>query len=241
MRKGTVMIRKTCGRECMGRTQERSQKEVSMLASSWKQIGDLLEQLSYEPYIDDQVEIEEVWDICAALIKNDEFEKEDWELRKTILSDIIKNDYYDEYGCCDSMLELSKRICTKPEEFLLFAEIMEQSGYYKKEAAYLYYQHGRDDKYVSYLETNLGKQSETYVALIEYYKEHNCFDEARRVAEQGLEKCKDDLTDIFIHLLVEAKKDKDEDKYKKLYTSAKRRRAADIFRIDKFMLEFEDF
>lgn len=53
------------------------------------------------------------------------------------------------------------------------------------------------------------------------------------VAEQGLKQCKDDLTEIFIYLLREAKAYKDEERYKKLYASAKRRKMADILRINE--------
>ena len=41
----------------------------------------------------------------------------------------------------------------------------------------------------------------------------------------------DDLTDIFIYLLTDAQKNKDEGRYKKFYSSAKRRRCVDITRI----------
>ncbi len=68
-------------------------------------------------------------------------------------------------------------------------------------------------------------------ALMNYYKEHDDFDGARWVAEQALEKCKEDLTDIFIYLLNDAEKREDKDRYKKLYNSAKRRRRVDITRI----------
>lgn len=208
-------------------------------AASWKQIGELLDALKYERYIDDQWEIEEIWNICNALLKTNKLEQEDWELRKNILSDIILHDYYNDYGCYDPMFDLSNELCVKADEFLAFADIMDGSGYYEKEAAHLYHKYGRDDKYVSYLETHLGKESETYVALINYYKEHDNFDGACRVAEQALEKCKDDLTEAFIYLLVDAEKREDKDKYKKLYSSAKRRRLADINRIDQALSDLK--
>ncbi len=219
--------------KCIDPIQKKPQQRVSVLAASWEQIKELFNVLRYEPYIDDQWEIEEIWKISEALIKRDKIEQEDWELRKNILDDIIKHNYYDCYGCCDPMLELSEKMCIKPEEFLSFAEILEESGYYEKKAAYLYHQYGRDDKYVSYLETHLEKKSETYIALIEYYKEHNNLDRARWVAEQGLGKCKDDLTDIFIYLLTDAQKNTDEGRYKKFYSSAKRRRSVDLTRISQ--------
>lgn len=192
--------------KCLEPVHGKLQQNISMPASSWKLILELLEQLKFERYTDEQWEIEEVRKICMALLKSGKLEQEDWELRRKILSDIFMNHYYKEYGCYDLMLDISEKICIKPEEFLFLAELMEKSGYNKKEAAELYHQYGRDDKYVSYLETHLGKASETYVALIEHYKKHNNFNGARQVAEQGLEKCRDDLTDIFIYLLVDAKK-----------------------------------
>lgn len=54
-----------------------------------------------------------------------------------------------------------------------------------------------------------------------------------QAAEQGLEKCKDDLTDIFIYLLTDARERGDKERYKKLYSSAKRRRAVDIARVNE--------
>jgi hypothetical protein len=59
------------------------------------------------------------------------------------------------------------------------------------------------------------------------------------VAEQALEKCKGDLTDAFICLLVDAEKREDKDKYKELYSSAKRRRMADINRIDQALSDLK--
>ncbi|WP_148258443.1 hypothetical protein [Mahella australiensis] len=225
--------------KCIDAIQKKPQQKGSVLAASWKQIGELIDALKYERYIDDQWEIEEIWNICNALSKTNKLGQEDWELRKNILSDIILHDYYNDYGCYDPMFDLSNELCVKADEFLVFADIMDASGYYKKEAAHLYHKYGRDNKYVSYLETHLGKESETYVALINYYKEHDNFDRARQVAEQALEKCKDDLTDAFIYLLVDAEKRKDKDKYKKLYSSAKRRRLADINRIDQALSDLK--
>lgn len=44
--------------------------------------------------------------------------------------------------CYDPMFELSEIMCTKPEEFLAFAEILEESGHYEKKATYLCHQYG---------------------------------------------------------------------------------------------------
>jgi hypothetical protein len=219
--------------KCIKKKQKNHKQNVSILVASWEQIKELFGILRDEPYIDDQWEIEEVWKICEALVKMNNFGQEDWNLRKNILSDIIRHGYYDCYGCYDPMLNLSNKLCVKTDEFLEFSDILDNSGYYKKEAAHLYHKYGRDDKYVSYLETYLEKESETYEALIQYYMEYNNFDGARQVAEQGLEKCKKDLTAIFIFLLTDAKKNRDEGRYKEFYSSAKRRRGANIAKIDE--------
>ena len=47
-----------------------------------------------------------------------------------------------------------------------------------------------------------------------------------------LERCRDELTDLFIWLLADARRRRDAEDYKKLYASAKRRRGADIKKID---------
>lgn len=224
--------------KCIDASQKKLQQKGSILLASWKQIGELIDVLKYKQYIDDQWEIEEIWNICNALLKTNKLGEEDWELRKNILSDIILHNYYSYYGCYDPMFDLSNELCVNADEFLMFADIMDSSDHYKKEAALLYHKYGRDDKYVFYLETHLGRESETYEALINYYKEHDNFDGARRVAEQALEKCKGDLTEAFIYLLVDAKKREDKNKYKKLYSSAKRRRLVDINRINQALNDF---
>ena len=48
---------------------EESRPEESYLEQKWKDIEDLLYDLSREPYIDDQLEIDVIWNICEELIK----------------------------------------------------------------------------------------------------------------------------------------------------------------------------
>lgn len=212
---------------------EKNFNEVSVLGASWKQISELFRTLSYERYIDDQLEIDEVWNICQALVKRGKFEEEDWELRKEILHNIISHGYYDCYGCYDPIQELAANLYITKEETLEFADLLNEHGTYAREAADLYHQHGRIDKYVQYLETHLNKSSEEYLELVQYYCGAENKVRAREVAEQGLQQCKDDLTDLFIFLLQDAKSCKDEERYKKLYASAKRRKKADIVRISE--------
>lgn len=225
--------------KCIDPVQTKPRRKGYVLEGAWEQICELLDSLKYTSYIDDQWQIEKIWEICDALLRTKKLGQEDWELRKKILFDIIKHNYYKDYGCYDPISDLSKELCVNAEEFLEFADIMDGFNYYKKEAAYLYHKYGKDDKYISYLETHLGKESETYADLINYYKEQDNFEEACRVAQLALEKCKGDLTEAFVCLLVDAKNKDDKDRYKKLYSSAKRRRLVDVNRVDQALNDLE--
>lgn len=207
------------------------QKELK-LADCWNQVQEGIKWLSYEK-IDDQPEIEIIRNICEALIRIGTLEQEDWEVRKNVLTDIIRNKYYDYYSCGDVMEELAEKLCTNREEYLACADIMDASDRYREKAAYIYYKYGRDDKYISYLEGHLEYRSKEYSALITYYQEHGRQEEACRVAELGLKHCKEDLTDCFICLLLEAQKNGDQKQFQKLYASAKRRKHVDVESIKK--------
>lgn len=220
--------------KCLSVTSDQSNQKVSILISSWKQIKELIQELEFEPYIDDQWEIEKIWNICSALIKHGNLGQESWKLRENILADMIENNFYDHYGCYDPIHELSEELCVTDNEFLTLADIMTDSGYFGKEAAHLYRKYGRDDKYLAYFESHLGKESDPYIELIDYYIAHERLDEACRVAEMALEKCKGDQTDAFICLLIDAKAKNDSVRYEKLYKSAKRRyRRVDIHQVDQ--------
>ena len=207
---------------------------ASKLEESWKEIQKLAKWLSYETYIDDQPEQDEIRSICEALLASNQLEAEQWEIRRSVIEDIVSNGYFHRYGCDDCMEELTEKLCTSKEEHLARAGILEHAHYgnYREKAAYLYHQYGRDDKYVSYLEENLGRKSKEYTALIAYYRENGQKEEACRVARLGLERCKEDLTDCFICLLLQAREDRDEERFKKLYASAKRRKMWDIQRVN---------
>lgn len=79
----------------------------------------------------------------------------------------------------------------------------------------------------------MGKANKSYVDLVDGYRKQGNFDGARKIARQGLEQCRDNLTELFIYLLVDARKNGEIDDYKKLYASAKRHKGADIAKIDK--------
>lgn len=100
-----------------------AEPELRGLEKDWDEIQKNIWSLSREPYIDDQWEIEEVWNITEKLLKSRCFQKESWELRKKILSDIIENDFYDYYGVIDPMMDLFKALCITDEEKLECADM----------------------------------------------------------------------------------------------------------------------
>lgn len=222
-------IQKKCKKQ---EDRKKENNKVSVLKASWNQINELFRMLSYERYIDDQLEIDEVWNICQALIKRNQFEEEDWNLRKKILNEMAANEYYDCYGCYDPIKELSEKLYITEAETLEYADILDKYGYTAREAANLYRQYGRMEKYVRYLETHLGKTSKEYVELIQCYSDDGNKAKAREVAEAGVQKCKDDLTELFIFLLKDARECGMEDRYKKFYASAKRRMRVDMKQVD---------
>ncbi len=216
--------------KCLKAKSDDSEFNGAKLAACWKQVQERTKWLSYE-HVDGQSEIDKIQNICEALIRSGQLEQEDWQARKKVLEDIIRNEYYDRYNCGDVMRELAEVLCTNRKEYLTCADIMYASDRYRERAAYLYHEYGRDDKYISYLEEHLGRRSRDYAALIVYYQEHGLQEDACRVAKLGLERCKEDLTDCFICLLLDAQKKGDEKQFQKLYASAKRRKHTDVFKI----------
>lgn len=210
--------------------------QISILNSCWKQIQELIQWLSYESYIDDQLEIEEIWKICEALVRHLKENQESWDIRKQVLQDIVDNSGYDYYGCYDPMIDLLEVLCNTKEEYLEKADIMMKSkmGEYQKQAANIYYKYGHDEEYVLYLKRHLAKSADIYLQLIEYYDSHNCTIEAIEIANEALDKCRDlKTTDVFIFLIKEAYKTGDKKEASKLYRRAKRRKNVLISEIDK--------
>ncbi|MDD4439826.1 MAG: hypothetical protein PHS04_17600 [Tissierellia bacterium] len=201
--------------------------QISILNSSWKQIQELIQWLSYEPYIDDQLEIDQIWNICEALVRHLKNNSESWDIRKRVLQDIVDNDGYDYYGCIDPMTDLLEVLCNTGEEYLDKADIMmkNSSREYQKQAAKIYYEYGHDEEYVLYLKRNIAKSADVYLELIEYYDSHNNTDEAIKVANEALDKCRDSkTTEIFIFLIKEAYKSGNKTEATKLYRRAKQRK-----------------
>ena len=213
---------------CLERKKIKQMK--SFLEDSWNDVCEVVEWLKFEKYIDDQPEIDTVLEICKELVQSDEIQFDDRQLRKKVLTDIVEHDYYDYLGASDIMEELAEKLCTNDEEYLAYADIL-YINENKEKAALLYNQHGREDKYITYLENHLGREQKNYNALITYYNQHDQKDDAIRVAQLGLKNCKDDLTDIFIFLLLHTREN-DATWFKKLFASAKRRKNVDMIKID---------
>lgn len=206
----------------------------SFLRGTWSQISDLISDLMDEPYIDDQVEIEEIWNIVEALLKRGGFDKEPWEVKQHILEEIYDNEFYDYYGIYDPMKDLADAICSNREENLKRAEIMMRAGrgYLGANAAKLYRELGEEEKCAEYYEKHLGKEEEPYEILVDYYKERN-HEKAVEIATLAIQKCQKDQTPFFLFLLQDAKDQGDETAFKKLMQSAHRRRAVKSAEIDE--------
>lgn len=197
----------------------------SFLEEQWDEIQGNLNILKNEPYIDDQVELDFIWDICENLIQSDKLKEETWETRKQILSEIIRNAFYEEYSVYDPIHDLFLALTFTTEEKIWCAETIFKTGpsYIHGEGARIYKENGKQEKYYEYLETKLAKKSKYYIELIDYYKESDR-ERAVNIAEAAMEKCTDDLTEVAVFLLKDALMRNDEDKYKRLMKSAKLRK-----------------
>lgn len=204
------------------------------LEEQWAEIKRLIESLKYEPYIDDQFEIEEIWDICEEMIRSGRLKKEPWEIRRRVLKSIIGGEYYDYYGVVDPMEDLFKALMFTREEKLEVADIIFEIGsdYMKRDGAKLYRECGQQDRCIEFLTQTLKDRQEQYIEVIDYYRDKNP-KKAVETAELGLKKCRDDQTDIMIFLIQNAKDSGDEARYEKYIKGAKLRKSVDFERIQK--------
>lgn len=220
---------------------EENAPEGSYLEQKWKEIEDLMYDLSLEPYIDDQIQISDIWDICEELIKGGHLREEDWEVREEIIQKIADNEYYDEYGVSDPMMDLIRELPQDREEKLKTAEIMwNGSGFMKKDGAKLFRELGEEGRYIQYLETHLGDEPERYMEVIRYYEKSDP-DKAEQIAELAREKCrrayKPGLTDVYAFLVHRAHEAGDMDRVRKLFDSARRRYTVNAERLKEMCPE----
>ncbi len=174
----------------------------SMLKEAWEEIERMYQDLSRYRYIDDQVEIEEVWEISENLIKSGKLKDEDWEVRKKVLSHIIDGDYYDYYGCYDPMKDLSKALCITDQEKRNCADMMAMgSRFMQQEAAEIYKEIGEMDKAIKIKEKFLDYKIEPYVEVADYYLDKD-IDKSIELLEKAKKKSGwgEDRTQIYVGL-----------------------------------------
>lgn len=95
----------------------------SEICEHWKIIKEQIVSLSYEPYIDDQLEIDTVWEECRQMVDFLQNHDIEFALKRNLLKTIVDNGYYDEYGCYDPMHDLSRALCKCKEDKLLLATV----------------------------------------------------------------------------------------------------------------------
>ncbi len=211
---------------------KKNSEAKSRLESAWEQILDEVRELSYEPYIDDQIEISNVYEICEELINSDILKDESWDLRKEIIKDFVQNHYYNEYSVDEPIEELVSAMCTTQAEELEYADILLNTGYsyLAFDGAKIYKKYGQPDRYYKLLEERLGDDYREYQELIDYYKDVDP-DKACQIAEIGLKKCYRHRTEFLIFIIHHAKDTGDEEKYFKLLDNVTRRSYVDVNRI----------
>lgn len=203
---------------------ERQSPPSTFLQNAWQDIQRNIAYLSYEPYIDDQVQIEMIWETCDEIVNSKILSKESWDTRQSVLLDIIKNDYYDYYGCYDPMHDLLPALLFTQDEMLWAAqEMYDGEGSVIMDGARLFMKCGQPNKYYDLIETRLGRNKEPYLELINYYKDSD-EQKATSIANIGLKKCQEDQTDIMLYLLKVARNHGDEQTFSRLMRSAKQRR-----------------
>lgn len=196
------------------------------LVDKWKEITDLMIILSGEPYIDDQLEIQEIWDLVADMLKSGKLKDEPWELRRALAEIIIHHDLFDNFGCYDPMEDLLKAIPQSDEEKEAVADMIIDNGYpylIEKLALPIFRELGREDRIIAFVESTLKYEEKPYLQVIEYYRDRDP-QKAMQVAEEGFSRVKDNQTELVLFLLQDAIARGDEEKKQKLLKSAHLRR-----------------
>ncbi len=212
----------------------KSAPQKTYLEEQWAEIMRLIETLKYEPYIDDQIEISDIWEICEDMIKSGRLRSEPWHIRRSVIESIVEGEYYDEFGVYDPLEDLFHALMLTTEEKIEIADMIFKTGsdYMKKDGALLYKECGRLDKYIAYVENRLYKNEAPYMEVIDYYKNRDR-KKAVEIAELGLKKCKDDQTELIIFLIRCAREDGDNEKEASLLKSARARKAVDYSKVSE--------
>lgn len=211
-----------------------NEKKNSYLCNQWDDIQYLIEKLYCERFIDDQYELEEIDDIVNEVLQNENTREESWEIRSEILRDIYDHHFYKSLCIYESMEKLFEGLCYTDDEHLQKIEMMVSldGGIVNDKTAKLFAQYGKFDKALAYYENNLYSRIEPYEFLMNYYKEIE-FQKAVEYATLAKENCKDDLTLPYLILIEDALRREDTNEYKKLISSAKRRKCVDYLKIEQ--------
>lgn len=108
--------------------ERQAEPEKSWLEGKWDEICRLMDELSYDPYIDDQIEIDMIWELAEEIIKSEKRKEASWEARKKIVLAIIQGDGFDEYGVIDPMTDLLKALPVTKDEKLACADLVQKYG-----------------------------------------------------------------------------------------------------------------
>jgi hypothetical protein len=192
------------------------------LETEWERIKGNLYLLSFEPYIDDQTELLDVWDSCEFLAKDPETQKVPWEIRRRILMEMDEANRKYDFGLDDPMDMLENALIQSDEEEILLADLLFQKNASKNRATHIYRTHGLLDRCIDHIESTLGRDPEPYMEVINYFRERDP-ERAKQAAMQGLENARRDLTDIVIFLVEQAFKNNDTAELEELLAFAKKK------------------
>ena len=133
---------------------EKAAPKKTYLEEQWKKIERWMEYLKYEPYIDDQIQVEEIDDLCHEMINSGKLADEPWNLRREIIEQIIDGEFFDCYCVYDAMHDLYRALMLTKEEKLEIADYIFKtgSGYMMREAIKIYKEYEQFEKYYPYAE-----------------------------------------------------------------------------------------
>ena len=86
--------------------EEEENTPKTYLEENWAEIKRLIKIIDLTPYIDDQIELAEIWGLCEEMIGSGELSEEDCSVREKILYEIIEEEYFDHYGLSDPIRDL---------------------------------------------------------------------------------------------------------------------------------------
>lgn len=195
----------------------------AIFESKWLCMLALMRELDCEPYIDDQIQIDEIWQICASIIKQINLAQLSMDFKKNVWCRIVSNYYYDKYGVYDPMHDLAYAMIKTEEEELVFALVLACYKSYE-DAAVIYKKYDYLKEYTFCMKKLLAKDSDPYRELIDYYEQHGMHEEAMEIANMTLKLCRDrGMTDIFLFLVKDAYVAGNMEKVAKLVKSTKLR------------------